>query len=272
MTALGGYSVRRYTPDRGALGRLLARDSPLRRLDWVLIVAGLALSGIGSLLVWSATRGRTTINHGDPQYFLIRHLLNLAIGLGLCVGTVVLGHRRVRGVIPFLYPLSILLLLAVLSPLGSTVNGAHSWIVIGGGFSLQPSEFAKITIILGMAMVLSAQVDAGDRLHPDHRNVGWIVLDACVAARDPHFFPEHGLGAHRPSSLLLFEADEPDLVVEVSAGVEAKLAALLSHRSQWLSTMAISDEDDAEGLDAFRARIVERVAEAGGEAFKVLDL
>ncbi len=171
MTALGGYSVRRYTPDRGALGRLLARDSPLRRLDWVLIVAGLALSGIGSLLVWSATRGRTTINHGDPQYFLIRHLLNLAIGLGLCVGTVVLGHRRVRGVIPFLYPLSILLLLAVLSPLGSTVNGAHSWIVIGGGFSLQPSEFAKITIILGMAMVLSAQVDAGDRLHPDHRTV-----------------------------------------------------------------------------------------------------
>jgi LmbE family N-acetylglucosaminyl deacetylase len=110
------------------------------------------------------------------------------------------------------------------------------------------------------------------RLHPDHRNVGWIVLDACVAARDPHFFPEQGLAAHRPSSLLLFEADEPDLVVDVSAGVSAKLDALLSHRSQWRSTMAISGEDDAEGLDAFRALVVGRIAEAGGEAFKAMDL
>jgi rod shape determining protein RodA len=59
----------------------------------------------------------------------------------------------------------------VLSPLGSTVNGAHSWIVIGGGFSLQPSEFVKIAIIIGMAMVLSARVDAGDKPHPDHRTV-----------------------------------------------------------------------------------------------------
>ncbi len=121
--------------------------------------------------MWSATRSRTNINHGDPQYFLIRHLMNLAIGIGLAAGTVVIGHRRVRGVIPILYAVSILLLLAVLSPLGSTVNGAHSWIVIGGGFSLQPSEFAKIAIILGMAMVLSARVDAGDRLDPDHRTV-----------------------------------------------------------------------------------------------------
>jgi rod shape determining protein RodA len=169
--SFGGYAIRRFTPERGTLGKLLARDSAVRRMDWVMIVAALALSGIGSLLVWSATRGRTAINHGDPQYFLIRHLMNLAIGVGLSVGTIVIGHRRIRSVIPILFGISVLLLLAVLSPLGSTVNGAHSWIVIGGGFSLQPSEFAKITIILGMAMVLSARVDAGDRSTPDHRSV-----------------------------------------------------------------------------------------------------
>jgi LmbE family N-acetylglucosaminyl deacetylase len=117
------------------------------------------------------------------------------------------------------------------------------------------------------------------RLHPDHRNVGWIVVDAAVAARDPHFFPEHGTAAHRPAHLLLFEADEADLVVDVAAGVEAKLAALLSHRSQHLSTMGITGDDDQAGLDAFREQVVARLAETGataglaaGEAFKVMDL
>jgi rod shape determining protein RodA len=182
--SFGSYAIRRFSPERGLLGRLFARDSAVRRMDWVMIAAALLLSGVGSLLVWSATRGRTAINHGDPQYFLIRHLMNLAIGLGLCVGTIVVGHRRIRSVIPILYGVSILLLLAVLSPLGSTVNGAHSWIVIGGGFSLQPSEFAKITIILGMAMILSARVDAGDRANPDHRSVtqalGLAMAPMCV--------------------------------------------------------------------------------------------
>ncbi|MBY8886560.1 rod shape-determining protein RodA [Streptomyces sp. PTM05] len=183
-TGFGDFTVRRFSPERGTLSKLLARDSAVRRMDWVMLAAALALSGVGSLLVWSATRGRTSINHGDPQYFLIRHLMNMAIGIGLCVGTIVLGHRRMRGIIPILYGIVIVLLLAVLSPLGSTVNGAHSWIVLGGGFSLQPSEFAKIAIVLSMAMVLSAKVDAGDQLNPDHRTVlqalGFAVVPMCV--------------------------------------------------------------------------------------------
>ena len=54
------------------------------------------------------------------------------------------------------------------------------------------------------------------RLHPDHRNAGLLVCDAIVAARDPHFLPEHGLAPHRPSALLLWEADEPNHVEDVS--------------------------------------------------------
>jgi rod shape determining protein RodA len=165
------YSIRRFTPERSTLGRLLARDSIVRRMDWVLLFASLALCAIGTLLVYSATRNRTNLTHGDQYYFLIRHLMNAGIGAGLAIGVVAIGHRRMRGVVPFYYVLAILGILAVLSPLGSTVNGAHSWIVIGGGFSLQPSEFVKVAIIIGMAMVLSARVDAGDREHPDHRTV-----------------------------------------------------------------------------------------------------
>lgn len=97
--------------------------------------------------------------------------MNTGIGLALMIGIIWLGHRTLRTAVPILYGASVFGILLVLTPLGSTVNGAHSWIVLGGGFSIQPSEFVKITIILGMAMMLAARVDAGDKEHPDHRTV-----------------------------------------------------------------------------------------------------
>ncbi|MFI0240040.1 rod shape-determining protein RodA [Streptomyces sp. NPDC016845] len=171
MAGTNGFSVSGYGPQRSTMSRLLARDSLVRRLDWPILFSALTLSMIGAALVFSATRNRTELNQGDPYYFLLRHLLNTGIGLALMAGTIWLGHRTLRGAVPILYGISVFLVLLVLTPLGATVNGAHAWIIIGGGFSLQPSEFVKITIILGMAMLLAARVDAGDRDHPDHRTV-----------------------------------------------------------------------------------------------------
>ncbi|MFT2019414.1 rod shape-determining protein RodA [Streptomyces sp. 796.1] len=171
MTASDGFFVRRFSPEPGAWGKLTARDSIVRRLDWTLMFSALALSAMGAVLVYSATRNRTELTGGDQYSFLFRHTLNTSIGLGLMIATIWLGHRTLRGAVPVLYVLSVVLVLAVLSPLGSTVNGAHSWIQLPGGFSLQPSEFTKVTIILGMAMLLAAKVDAGDRAYPDHRTV-----------------------------------------------------------------------------------------------------
>jgi LmbE family N-acetylglucosaminyl deacetylase len=98
------------------------------------------------------------------------------------------------------------------------------------------------------------------RLHPDHRHAGLLTCDAIVAARDPHFFPEHGVPHHRPRHLLLFEADEPDHVEDVSPWVDAKLAALEAHESQFESTMHAVDGSE---LDGFRQRIRTRLRELG---------
>ncbi|WP_329317716.1 rod shape-determining protein RodA [Streptomyces sp. NBC_01262] len=187
-----GYAVRRFSPERGTFGKLLARDGIVRRMDWVLLACAIALSLIGTLLVYSATRGRTELTHGDQYYFLIRHLMNTGIGIALAAATIALGHRRLRGAVPVLYGISVLLVLAVLTPLGSTVNGAHAWIVLGGGFSLQPSEFTKLTIILSMAMVLAARVDAGDRVHPDHRTVAQALGFAIVPMAIVMLMPDLG--------------------------------------------------------------------------------
>ncbi|MFE1904672.1 rod shape-determining protein RodA [Streptomyces gardneri] len=192
MTTRTSFSVSRYAPERGPLAKLTARDSLLRRLDWPILLSALALSFIGSLLVWSATRNRTELNQGDPYYFLFRHALNTGIGVALMIGTIWLGHRTLRGAVPILYTLSIVLILAVLTPLGATINGAHAWIVVGGGFSLQPSEFVKITIILVMAMLLAAKVDAGDQLHPDHRTVAKALTLAALPMGIVMLMPDLG--------------------------------------------------------------------------------
>ena len=68
------------------------------------------------------------------------------------------------------------------------------------------------------------------RLHPDHRNAGLLAVEGIVAARDPHFFREQGAEPHRPSALLLWEADEPDHVEDVTAFLDVKVAALLEHK------------------------------------------
>ncbi|UGQ09778.1 rod shape-determining protein RodA [Yinghuangia sp. ASG 101] len=161
---------------RSFAARALERDAPVRRLDWVLFGASLALSVIGSLLVWSATRPRTHLTGGDPQAFLKKHLLNMVIGLVLFAIVAMVGHRRMRVLVPFVGIVAMLGLFAALSPLGATINGQRAWILLPAGFSLQPAELAKIGVILGMAMLLSERVDTGDLERPGNRAVFWAVL------------------------------------------------------------------------------------------------
>ena len=115
------------------------------------------------------------------------------------------------------------------------------------------------------------------RLHPDHRHAGLLAVEGIVAARDPLFFPEQGEPPHRPNALLLWEAEEPDHVEDVEGFADAKLAALLEHRSQFRSTMRIDDPAATDEVTAFRERILTRLGEQGaiagftrGEAFKLM--
>lgn len=163
-------TVESLAPDQGGWHRLTARHALPRRVDWLLVCSALALSVIGCLLVWSATRNRDDINSGDPQYFLIRQAVNLAIGVALAIGVLWLGHHRLRGAVPFLYAGCVVAILLVFTPLGTVINGQRAWLAIGG-YTIQPGEFAKIAVVLGMAVVLSAQVDAGDRKRPGTRAV-----------------------------------------------------------------------------------------------------
>jgi LmbE family N-acetylglucosaminyl deacetylase len=122
------------------------------------------------------------------------------------------------------------------------------------------SEIARVIRRLRPNVVLGHDPWKRYRLHPDHRRAGFLTCDAIVAARDPHFFPDHGIAHHRPDTLLLWEADEPDHAEDVSSSIDAKIAALLAHESQFESTMKATDPT---ALADFERRIRRRLGEHG---------
>lgn len=161
----GVGSVDAYAAHRSWTSRL----GGLRRLDLPMLLAVLALSAAGALLVRSATFHLLTEQGKDPEGFLKRHILNLIIGFLLGGLVTVLDYRLLRAYVPILYGLACVGLLAVLTPLGSTINGSHSWIVIGGGFQVQPSEFAKVGLVVLLAMILGEPRDG--EIGPGRRDV-----------------------------------------------------------------------------------------------------
>jgi rod shape determining protein RodA len=167
--------------------RAFARKSPLRHLDWILLAAVLALSLVGTLLVWSATQPGLAQSGADSRTYLMKQLLNIAIGLALMVVVAFLDYRQLRLYAPFIYGLSCLGLLIVLTPLGSIVNGAYSWISLPGGFQIEPSEFAKLSIILMTAMIIGElrQGDQRPRLRAAGVALAFSVIPIVLVAAEP---------------------------------------------------------------------------------------
>jgi len=131
-------------------------------------VAGLLI--LGTLLVYAATRQWYANNGLDPQYYLKRQVINIVIGLALAWGVTIIDYRLLRAYTPFIWGFGVLGLIFVLLPgVGSTVNGAKAWIPLPGGFQIQPAEIAKISIIIGISMLLSERTHNSDA--PTHKDV-----------------------------------------------------------------------------------------------------
>jgi rod shape determining protein RodA len=140
---------------RSLLARAFARNSVLRHMDWILILVVLGLTALGTLLVWSATQPSLSAAGQDPRTYLKKQLLNVVIGLVLMVAVSLADTRQLRTWTPLFYALTLLGLLAVLTPVGSTINGARAWISLPAGFQIEPSEFAKVALVLVTALVFS---------------------------------------------------------------------------------------------------------------------
>ena len=130
-----------------------------RDLDWILLIAAIGLVMFGSVLVWSASRADMA-SPEDPQSFLKRHLIGVAIAVPLGYLASRIDYRWLRAYTPIIYGVSVLALLLTFVPgIGKTIAGARAWIELPLGQTLQPSEFTKIALILMMAVLLSEKRD-----------------------------------------------------------------------------------------------------------------
>jgi rod shape determining protein RodA len=118
---------------------------------------------LGVLLVWSASAPELTARGENPAGSALRQAVSLAIGVLLAYVVSRLPFHTFRVIAPWWYVVGVVLVLLTLTPLGVTVAGARAWLWLPGGFTVQPSEFAKLGLILLLAAVGSASVLAVGR-------------------------------------------------------------------------------------------------------------
>jgi cell division protein FtsW len=136
--------------------RAKKRSRPVPAEYNMLLTATLCLLALGAVMVFSASSTTRVLQDGglsDSAFYLKRTLMFGLVGLVIMHLTARHGLRLVREATPLLLGGSIFLLLAVLA-VGTEVNGATRW--LGGGFlQVQPSELAKVALVLYAADLLA---------------------------------------------------------------------------------------------------------------------
>ncbi|MGI8983841.1 MAG: rod shape-determining protein RodA [Acidimicrobiales bacterium] len=128
--------------------------APWHHLDLTLLLSTLCVAGVGVLMVFSSTRQSQATAGLDPTYFLKRQAVFLLVGLVIMAAAALVDYRHVRDYVPFIYGAAVVALLLVVSPLGTSRRGTQAWFQLGS-FQFQPSEVAKVALILGLAAALA---------------------------------------------------------------------------------------------------------------------
>ena len=126
--------------------------SPWRHVDLTLLGAVVAIAGLGLLMVYSATQNRSGF---APTYFVQRQAIFTVLGIGLMVVMATRDYRVFRDFAPAIYVATLVALVLVLSPLGSDKRGSQAWFQVGT-FQLQPSELAKVSVIVCLSAYVAA--------------------------------------------------------------------------------------------------------------------
>jgi rod shape determining protein RodA len=124
------------------VGRETSPLGRLRSVDPILLVTSLALTAFGILAVYVA-------GTDDREGYALNQTLGFVIGLLGAVPLALMDYRRLKGYLPLLYGVTIVMLLAV-TVVGASAKGAQRWIDIGP-VQVQPSEFAKLLVVVVLA-------------------------------------------------------------------------------------------------------------------------
>jgi cell division protein FtsW len=157
-----------------------ALDRPLTSYHLVLGVSALLLA-LGMVMVLSASSVYSELNHGSPYYVFSRQVMWVAVGIPLAW---VASQMSLKWIRRMAYPALLfsigLICLTYVPGIGITVNGNRNWISVGGPFVLQPSEVAKLAIVLWAADLYARKDKLLDQWR--HLLVPMIPVTGLVAA------------------------------------------------------------------------------------------
>ena len=125
------------------------------RIDFILLIVTLALVGVGIVMVYSTSAIMAGDRFQDPYYFLKKQALFAGIGFILMILTLFFPYRILKRLAYPILIVSVLLLVAVLIPgIGYRAGGAMRWLKVQS-VSFQPSEFAKLGLVIFLAYFLT---------------------------------------------------------------------------------------------------------------------
>lgn len=148
-----------------------------RKLDTSLIVVVVFLVSFGLVMIYSTSSYEASLNGLPATYYLNKQLFATAMGLAAMTFFAMMDYHRWKKYAVFAYFVVIVCILLVLSPIGIESNGAKRWIGVGG-FSFQPAELAKLTMILFFAVIISKKPMVSSKL----KTSGMMLVYAGVVA------------------------------------------------------------------------------------------
>lgn len=187
--------ARTYEPLPRAHGSLPTRLAPPD--PWIFATVA-ALVGVGLIMVFSASSATAYAAYHDPTFYLKRQLVWLAIGAAVAYAAYRVDYVKLKTIAPALVGIAFVLLLLTLVPhLGLRTGGARRWLGTAS-FSFQPSELAKLALVLFFAAKLSA---IGETVRSLSRGAVPLLLVAAMLAVPIFFEPDMGT-----ASLVMFVA------------------------------------------------------------------
>lgn len=153
----------------------------IRYFDYSLVASIVFLVCFGLVMLYSASSYAAQVDYGDSMYYFKRQIIFCAMGVGIAYVVSLIDYHVWAKFAKKIYVFSLILMALVQTPLGKEVNGAKRWLRLPMNQQFQPSEFAKIAIILFIPVAICYMGKKIHTLEGVIRVLFWGALSAaCV--------------------------------------------------------------------------------------------
>ncbi len=241
-----------------------------RNIDHIFLLTVIALTAYGLVMVFSASAPSAFYIHGDSMFFFKNQAIWAVLGFAVMIVVSMIDYKFIKRFIMPIYIVAMILLLAVLF-IGQRINGAKRWLDFGFS-TIQPSEFAKIAIVMACAWVLSKvkTIDVKESL-PHLIICGMLVgFAAIMLLLQPHFSAI--LIILLALGIMMIAAGIPMRLFSVIAGIVALIGVIFAIAEPYRLQRLISFTDPFQDKSGDGWQVVQSLYAIGSGGFSGLGL